>query len=877
MERFISLEAGSDDKDHSHSVWFLAVLWLATRLNVAKPGELRAWLIGLAFRPARAEADAATQIDTTQISNIPVRVGAHFGVEDYGSPQEWIFCLLFVPASQRTARISQFNPANFAVKTTFTSLDFGTRGALAAFGYFVLFIQKIGNFVSARLPDGDFLNLEQRLDRAALSSPLAHPVVRWTLLLLSLAVFAIVCTTPFSLQGQMLFLLALWTAAMFIRRIPGNMSKLILIGLSLLASARYAWWRMTSTLDLETGWEILFASLLLIAEIYTWVILVLGYLQTAWPLKRPVAAMPADVSSFPTVDIYIPTYNEPLSVVKPTVLAAKGMDWPKDKLRIYILDDGRRPAFRAFAEEAGVEYMIRDNNRHAKAGNLNSALKQTNGQYIAIFDCDHLPTRSFLRESMGWFERDEKCAMLQTPHHFFSPDPFERNLSTFRRVPNEGALFYGLIQDANDLWNATFFCGSCAVIKRAPLEEIGGIAVETVTEDAHTALKLHRLGYTTAYINIPLAAGLATESLSGHVGQRIRWARGMAQIFRIDNPFLGKGLSFFQRICYGNAMLHFFYGIPRLIFLTAPLAYLFFELHLINAAAGMIALYVLPHIIQSNLANAHIQGAHRHSFWAEVYETVLAWYIALPTTIAMFKPSAGSFNVTAKGGLITRTYFDWSISKPYILLIILNFAGLVFGLIRLFYLNTYEAGTVLLNMIWTLYNFLMLGVAVGVATETRQVRTSHRVSSRLPVTLWLQDGRQVSTVTQDYSLTGLGLDLPDGYQLHVGDHVAVTLLDKDREHVFPAHVIVRKAGSAGIQFDPLTIEQEADLVQCTFARSDAWVGWKNEHDADRPMQGLHEIFTLGVAGYRKLLLILSDGIKTRQADLLALLGKKIRR
>lgn len=91
-----------------------------------------------------------------------------------------------------------------------------------------------------------------------------------------------------------------------------------------------------------------------------------------------------------------------------------------------------------------------------------------------------------------------------------------------------------------------FFCGSCAIIRRGPLEEIGGIAIETVTEDAHTALKLNRRGYSTAYLNITQAAGLATESLSAHIGQRIRWARGMAQIFRLDNPFLGKGLSFFS-------------------------------------------------------------------------------------------------------------------------------------------------------------------------------------------------------------------------------------------------------------------------------------------------------------------------------------------
>ena len=63
-----------------------------------------------------------------------------------------------------------------------------------------------------------------------------------------------------------------------------------------------------------------------------------------------------------------------------------------------------------------------------------------------------------------------------------------------------------------------------------------GIAEETVTEDAHTALKMHRRGWRSGYLDIPQAAGLATESLSAHVGQRIRWARGMTQIFRTCSP-----------------------------------------------------------------------------------------------------------------------------------------------------------------------------------------------------------------------------------------------------------------------------------------------------------------------------------------------------
>ena len=104
-------------------------------------------------------------------------------------------------------------------------------------------------------------------------------------------------------------------------------------------------------------------------------------------------------------------------------------------------------------------------------------------------------------------------------------------------------------------------------------------------------------------------------------------------------------------------MLHFFYGIPRLIFLTAPLAYLFFGAHVIQESALMIAAMALPHLSHANQVNSRVQGQFRHSFWAEVYEAVLAWYIFRPTLYAVINPKAGKFNVTAKGGYIERDYF----------------------------------------------------------------------------------------------------------------------------------------------------------------------------------------------------------------------------
>lgn len=657
-------------------------------------------------------------------------------------------------------------------------------------------------------------------------------------------------TTPFDNNQQVIFAGIALAGAFLMGRVPGRLITQVLIILSFVASSRYLYWRITETMFLDNWLDFFFGFGLFLAELYAWIVLAIGFFQTAWPLERKPMPLPTDQSLWPTVDIFIPTYNESLKIVKPTVLAALAIDWPADKINIYILDDGKRSEFKEFAKSVGVTHITRPDNSHAKAGNINHALKVTSGEYVAVFDCDHIPTRTFLQVSMGWFFKDKKLVMMQTPHHFFSPDPFEKNLSTFKKVPNEGELFYGLVQDGNDLWNATFFCGSCAVLQRKALMEIGGIAVETVTEDAHTALKLHRLGYSTAYLAVPQAAGFATESLSGHVGQRIRWARGMAQIFRIDNPMLGPGLKLSQRLCYLNAMLHFFYGLPRIVFLTAPLAYMFFGAHVIFASAFTIALYALPHLIHSSVTNSRMQGEFRHSFWAEVYESVLAWYILRPTLVAVINPKLGKFNVTAKGGLNNNAYFDWDISKPYIILLTLNIIGLIVGLGKLFIWEPDETGTVLLNLIWTIYNLMMLGASLAVANEARQVRTSHRVQMKLQAAIRFKDGKSVRCVTSDYSEGGVGVLLPTKVAVQNGDNVQLTMYRGSTEYVFDAQVTLNSDKHLGLRFPEMNLEQSINFVQCTFARADSWAVWSDKRERDTPLRGLVEVFMLGFSGLK---------------------------
>ncbi|MGE4124962.1 MAG: UDP-forming cellulose synthase catalytic subunit [Pusillimonas sp.] len=681
--------------------------------------------------------------------------------------------------------------------------------------------------------------------------PLWHSrLAQATLFILALTAFSVLVAVPLGFWPQLLFSAVMLSAALALRKIDSRVVSHILILLSTLASLRYMYWRVTETIGFETLLDAAFGYGLLLAEIYALLVLLLGYLQTAWPLHRKPIPLPDDVKTWPSVDVLIPTYNEPISVVRQTIFAAMAMDWPSEKLAVYLLDDGRREDFRQLCKEIGCGYMTRDNNRHAKAGNLNAAMEKINGEFVAIFDCDHIPTRSFLQLTMGWFLRDPKLSMLQTPHYFFSPDPFERNLNTFKSVPNEGNLFYGVVQEGNDLWNASFFCGSCAILRRTMLDEIGGIAVETVTEDAHTALKLNRKGYNTAYIGIPQAAGLATESLSAHVGQRIRWARGMAQIARVDNPLLGPGLKLGQRLCYLNAMLHFFFGLPRLVFLTAPLAFLFFGAQVFQASAMMIAAYALPHIIQSNLTNSKLQGKYRHSFWNEVYESVLAWYIVRPVLYTFINPNKARFNVTAKGGIIKKSYLDADIARPYLVMLTLNLAGLMVGvsMLVLHYDDADLFMTTIMNMLWTLFNILLSGACVAVSLESRQIRQSPRVSAALAAIVRTPDGMAYHCDTYDFSEQGLGVILPKDIDIAMGTRVEVTLLRGDDEACVPCTVVLRHGQRIGVRLDPLTPEQTFNYTQMTFARADLWASTWDKTAPDAPLKALREVFNIGIRG-----------------------------
>ncbi|MEB3357839.1 MAG: UDP-forming cellulose synthase catalytic subunit [Synechococcales bacterium] len=626
---------------------------------------------------------------------------------------------------------------------------------------------------------------------------------------------------------------------------------LFLVVLSGIATLRYLYYRTNYTLNLSDWLNGLFSLLLYVAELYAIITLFLAYFQTLKIRNRqPVDLAPVPVEQWPSVDIYIPTYNEDVEIVRKTVLGALATNYPSHKKQVYVLDDGRkyperREQLQAMCDELDCTLLTRSNNDHAKAGNINTALDKTNGDLVLILDCDHIPAYSFLQETVGFFF-DPRVALVQTPHWFYNPDPFERNLLTGGRVPVGNELFYKVLQKGNDYWNAAFFCGSAAVIRRNTLLKVGGIATETVTEDCHTSLRLHSLGYKTVYYDKIMVAGLAPEKFASYIGQQVRWARGMAQILRLENPLLNPRLrlSLPQRLCYFSATSHFFFGFPRLMYAIAPMLFLLFGITSVNGLGIETLFYAFPHIVLSMQTN-HIPYKHvRFSFWNEIYEFALSFQAGIVTLLALINPKLGSFNVTDKGLVVYERSFDLESVRYLVIVGALTAASLLAVPFWLIF-SPLDTQAVLINAMWGVFNFCLVSAACLVAFEQPQLRRAHRLPRELPVTIHGND-QSWSGKTVNISETGAQILLDDWP--NVADEVRVELEGDYGARALMDAQIVRAIATDTLQallavdfINPSQVQQD-DLAVVLYSDVKQWYS-QTRTEADRPLESFRFIAT----------------------------------
>ena len=685
------------------------------------------------------------------------------------------------------------------------------------------------------------------------------PIVGWLIAItwwMSLAAIAIVVVVRLDLSAQLCLSFSLLGAMILLRRSAHReLPRLFFLVCSAFLTFRYIYWRTTSTLGYNGPVDTVFMLLLYCAELYGVVVAMLGLFVNSRPLSREAAPLINTPDALPRVDVFIPTYNEPADLLEITLRAAMDMRYPRELLNVYLLDDGgthekltqpdsgkaadaraRANDLKALAERHGGLYLTRARNEHAKAGNINAALDHTNGDLIVIFDADHVPTADFLEKTVGHFQRDDKLYLVQTPHFFINPDPLEKNLGTFGKMPPENEMFYSAIQEGLDFWNASFFCGSAAVLRRQCLEEIGGISGTSITEDAETALMLHARGYRSIYVNEPLISGLQPETFASFIVQRIRWAQGMVQLFLLRNPLRLKGLSLAQRLCYFSNAFFWFFCFARVIFLFAPVMYLIFGLQFYNATIPQFFAYGLPQMIAAILTTDLLFGRYRWTLISEVYELLQSMFSLRAVVSVMLRPHAPGFKVTPKGEKIEEDTIS-ELAGPFHVVYLIVLLGAAVGAWKL--VQGYPHRDVILSAVgWCLLNLVLLNACIGVLYERRQRRAVPRVPANLNGRLYISADRSGGAETSvidcrviDMSAGGLKLVLSSQSMASVAGNgntmLEVFNVAKGRASRIPLTIrnsFVDSSGAVvdGAQFADETVAGLSEKVSLVFGDSGRW-------------------------------------------------------
>jgi cellulose synthase (UDP-forming) len=412
-------------------------------------------------------------------------------------------------------------------------------------------------------------------------------------------------------------------------------------GLALVAAAAtvgYLTWRVLTTL---TPASVLLGVPLLVME--TWAFLTaLLYAFVLWDLDALPPPAPRESTNLRTV-VLIPTYNEPPEVLLPTMTAAAAIDLVS---AVWVLDDGGRGWVEDACASLGLVYRTRPDGTHAKAGNLNAALAGVDADLVLVLDADHVASPNFVRNTVGYFD-DPKIALVQTPQDFYNENSFVHEV-VGDRLYCEEELFYRAMQAGRNRWNAGFWCGTGAVLRVSALRSVGGVSTDSITEDIHTTIRLHRTGWSTAYHNEVLARGLAASDADQYLAQRLRWGSGAMQVLRRERFMTGSGLTMVQRASYLSTLLGWFDSWRVLGLLLLPALALLLATSPISASWGsFVTIFGLTFLVQRWALVRLARG--RAPLWSSTIFDMVRLPATLPATLAIFSARPLTFNVTDKG------------------------------------------------------------------------------------------------------------------------------------------------------------------------------------------------------------------------------------
>ncbi len=620
-----------------------------------------------------------------------------------------------------------------------------------------------------------------------------------------------------------------------LRFIPAtNETRLIVKPILLFLGLRYLTWRSVTSLNFGHPFSIAFTIVVYLAESFCLLSFTLHTLQTIISTekqrKREADGYEIAVREGtyqPSVDVFVPSYNEPEDIVRRTVIGCQAMDYPNK--RIYILDDTRREHIRQLAQSLGCEYITRPSNEHAKAGNLNHALPKTDGEFIALMDADFVPFRNFLTRTIGFFQ-DDSISLVQTPQNFYNADFHARNLGLGDFLPNDLENFFGAIQPHRDAVNSVICCGSCYVVRRKSIEAIGGYYTKCCVEDYQTSLKMLMEKQTIVYLNETLSMGESTRMCADFVDQRLRWLQGNFQVYHCPDLELWARLSWGQRSFLFEQWVHCFSSVVRLIFLLCPLVSLYTGVAPYLTSLGEILYFFLPFWILSMIVQGWGTDYRSSYFWTEVYGLMFC----IPATIRMWQVVRNPFGkvskVTRKGVKASGRSYNWNLILPLIVILSLNIVGLLLKLGggALGWWHLLPVDQLLPMVFWLSYNSVLLTVAI-LASIDQPVR---RVMDRFPLNssceLWVDavgiEASGIAGVTGNISEGGAEIFVR-GAGLPRGTRVKIRFADEGL--VLEGRVLRSKRDGAnlsrlGIEFMEIELGQRRRLVEWLYCEVHAF-------------------------------------------------------
>ena len=488
-------------------------------------------------------------------------------------------------------------------------------------------------------------------------------------------------------------------------------TKLIML-ISFCTSLTYISWRITTIP--RSGVGLYLGILLYVAEILGFLqFLVFCYTSNLEYQKVPLNTTRTDL---PSIDIIIPTYGEPIFILKRTLAAAIAMKYPNEKKELYICDDGKRSEVKKLCDQYGVHHVVRVDNSDAKSGNINHALEEATGELIVVFDADMMPKTNFLLRLVPYFF-DEKVGFVQAPQTFYNPDIFQRLFSKI--LPSEQDFFMRDIQPRRADINAAIHVGTNAIFRRRCIDEIGGYPTFSITEDIAVGLMIEANGHKVVYVNDDLVLGLNPTNLKDFLQQRDRWCRGNLQLLKYENPLTRKGLKFSQKIIYFDGICYWYTSLLKMLYILAPLLYLTTGLFFINASIKELVCLFVPYFISQYVVFTCSYVHTRTMFWGHIYETILAPYLSFSCLKHFFGFGDLEFKVTNKGTRDKKRTFYFKEALPHLILVLLTFIGWGIGFDKLSS-RELSVSIFLINIVWTIYNLIPMIILIGLAFEKEE-------------------------------------------------------------------------------------------------------------------------------------------------------------